>query len=531
MQPHLHKSSSEVHVFAPIALNPSSPQQLSTLRQRLFSLGESKARLNYTLTEITAAQTALRENKEALVREISDYVDEQLQSLEQLRQVLASQVDAAFESARLQVLQTDVQGNDLTTLLWTCSQTQQFSCLGVFSATLSKLTALSPQDLVGVSWSSLLLPSGQVNYSSLLPIRPELDQLQAVLCERGVPLCSASPQLLRLNALFDSDTLQVPLMLAMSHLFCYFRDAVPKNISPALEAVSRCSFSPENLANCESLEYLLTQEQRFSAVDLEVIASDLTSYTPPPELVEIRPDHVRIFDCLSRQWRSKVALASSLPVDSLSVLTFLPSGKVFVCGGENSASTYQLDAKKGFILQLNDMKTPRKAHGLQLYYGRIYVFGGKRADDAIDKCEKYSIYHGSWTALGNSMLKPRSHFSPCLHRHLIYLCGGNSYSSEVFNPETEAFTALSGNLPDDSGCRTVVWNEQLVVISYKFLSIRPLTGAKFAPKKKEKFRCSGQTCATILLDSRLWFTCWNPAGTIFCFDLQSATLETTISYD
>ncbi len=110
MQPHLDKSSSEVHVFAPIALNPSSPQQLSILRQRLFSLGESKARLNYTLTQIDAAQSALRENKEALVREISDYVDEQLQRLEELRQVLASQVDAAFKSARQQLLQTNVRG-------------------------------------------------------------------------------------------------------------------------------------------------------------------------------------------------------------------------------------------------------------------------------------------------------------------------------------------------------------------------------------------------------------------------------------
>ena len=530
MDPHMRKSSSEVHVFAPITLNPTNPQQLSTLRQRLFSLGESKARLNYTLTEIVAAQIALRENKETLVRAVSDYVDEQLQSLEQLRQVLESQMDAAFESARQQMLQSAVQGNDLTTLLWTSSQTQQFSCLGLFSATLSKPTPMSPQDLVGVSWSSLLLPSGQVNYSTLLPIKPELEQLQTVLCERGVPLCSASPQLLRLNALFDSATQQIPLMLAVSHLFCYFRDAVPKEISPALEAVSRCSFSPEHLANCESLEYLLTQEQRFSAVDLAVIASDLRSYNPPPALVEVRPDHVRVFDCLSRQWKSKVALASSLPVDSLSVLTFLPSGKVFVCGGENSASTYQVDAEKGFILQLNDMKTPRKAHGLQLFYGRIYVFGGKRTDNAIENCEKYSINHGSWTALSSNMLKPRSHFSPCLHRHLIYLCGGNSYHSEVFNPQTEAFTALSGNLPEDSGCRTVIWNEQLVVVSYGLLSIRPLTGAKYATKKKENFRCSGQTCATIRLDSRLWFTCWNPAGTVFCFDLQTATLETTISY-
>ena len=177
MDPHMRKSSSEVHVFAPITLNPTNPQQLSTLRQRLFSLGESKARLNYTLTEIVAAQIALRENKETLVRAVSDYVDEQLQSLEQLRQVLESQMDAAFESARQQMLQSAVQGNDLTTLLWTSSQTQQFSCLGLFSATLSKPTPMSPQDLVGVSWSSLLLPSGQVNYSTLLPIKPELEQL------------------------------------------------------------------------------------------------------------------------------------------------------------------------------------------------------------------------------------------------------------------------------------------------------------------------------------------------------------------
>lgn len=531
MQSHLHKSSTEVHVFAPLVLLPSSPPELTVLRQRLCSLSESKARLHRLLSEITATQTALRERKEALVQEIIDYVEERYQSLELLRQTLASQVDAAFESARLQIQNSELQGNDLTALMWTCSQIQQFTCLGLFTAFLDTPKPLSPQELIGVSWTSMLQPTGQVSYGSLLPLKSELGQLQEVLCERGVPLCSASPSLFRLNALLENSDLHFPLALTTSHLFCYFRDAVPDKIIPALKAVSHCSFSPEQLANCESLEFLLTQEQRFSAVDLEVLGSDLKGYTPPPMLAEVRTDHVRVFDCRSEQWRPKVALASSLPIDSLSVLSFLPSGQVFVCGGENSTKVFKVDTQKGFAMRLNDMRTPRKAHGLQLYYGWIYVFGGK-ATEPISSCEKYSLSYGSWTPLNSSMIKARSHFSPCLHQHLIYLCGGNNYQCEVFNPETQLFTALSGFLPEDTGCRALVYQDQLVVVSFGMLSTRPLGSGKFAvKKKKEKFRCSGQATATIRFNSKIWFTCWNPAGTVFCFDIQTAVLEKTISYD
>ena len=66
---------------------------------------------------------------------------------------------------------------------------------------------------------------------------------------------------------------------------------------------------------------------------------------------------------------------------------------------------------------------------------------------SIDRiCEKMQFIDQCWTQI-NSMNHPRSHFTPCHFRSLLYLASTYSSKVETFNAEAETFAVLPVSLP------------------------------------------------------------------------------------
>lgn len=86
--------------------------------------------------------------------------------------------------------------------------------------------------------------------------------------------------------------------------------------------------------------------------------------------------------------------------------------------------------------------------------------------------ERYDQSAGAWLTIGE-MKVPRMNFTPCLHRDLVYLCGGMNPSIETYSPEMGSFALLPLHLPQEAEAKwkacSVVANDHLVVLSYSHI--------------------------------------------------------------
>ena len=77
----------------------------------------------------------------------------------------------------------------------------------------------------------------------------------------------------------------------------------------------------------------------------------------------------------------------------------------------------------------------------------FFVFGGRNGDN-LSSCEKMQLSDQRWTQI-NSMNYPRSYFTPCQFRSLLYLASAydDHKKVETFNAETETFAEPPVSLP------------------------------------------------------------------------------------
>lgn len=122
-----------------------------------------------------------------------------------------------------------------------------------------------------------------------------------------------------------------------------------------------------------------------------------------------------------------------------------------MCIGTHPASrdAYILNLSSYQMNKIDSLTVNREGPGAAKANNCIYLFGGIDSKYLIS-CEKWELSSLQWRAISN-MHYPKSHFTPCLYRELMYLVAASNEPRviETFRPESEEFTVLSVKLPEE----------------------------------------------------------------------------------
>lgn len=535
---HIQKSGSEAHYFLPIALKSKVANRKAAGQLCLFlvNLNTAKTHLQSMTGRITACQEALQERRRQLEQDLAQCVETQVQELETLKETIKAGANRGVEQAKETLLETVPPGGGLASLLWHCARAQDFRSLDLFQfeSVSQKVDFMKP---LGVGWRSKVDASGQVAealtfQSRYLPterLMSRVRRLVQLLARPSLPegVLGQFEELLR-QKLLQSVGMEDDLLQLCENLAFYVQDAKQTPLKDELLAKILAALlhsGLDDISDSNSLTYVLTRPQRLAPtlVNLQVLV-DLIGPSVA-QLAEVRKDHFRVFDCTSQTWGARVSLSRSVRVDDTSRCALLRSGKLFVTGGSmyvdlfygegkrnHFADTYDIDVAVGSARKLNNMGQKRSNHALQPYFNFVYVFGGS-SDSPLHACEKYSLSAALWLPLPD-MRTARHSFSPALHNHLFYLCGGDTVDCEVFDPVAESFSPLSTQLPEAGPARALVAEGQLLVLTSTGLLRRSVGEGDFQEAKHAKYSVSGSMSSVVLTAAGLFFVADDPKGTV-----------------
>ena len=190
-------------------------------------------------------------------------------------------------------------------------------------------------------------------------------------------------------------------------------------------------------------------------------------------LVIVRPTEMKVFSVRQRQWILSNQLSQRLQVDDFTSTILLPDASIMCCGGSLGKpwrSAYRV-LIGGIAQSLNSLTFPRSGHGMAVCDKSVFAFGGcgGASSEAIEWAPLHTFPQQSWRRLPN-MLAVRSYFTPCVLRHLIYLCGGFTDSCELFDSQRQSYRALAVWLPESSEMCAVMMQQQLVLLSPRYTS-------------------------------------------------------------
>ena len=137
--------------------------------------------------------------------------------------------------------------------------------------------------------------------------------------------------------------------------------------------------------------------------------------------------------------------------------TLLKNGKVLITGGSvssPSAVAELFDPTTRTFHPASEMKTPRAAHTATLLTdGRVLIAGGKSSAGAVlASAEVYDPESNIFVAAGDMSSRRYKHSATLLRDGNVLVAGGSDEgdwngqrrSAEIFDPETNKFTAASG---------------------------------------------------------------------------------------
>lgn len=199
-------------------------------------------------------------------------------------------------------------------------------------------------------------------------------------------------------------------------------------------------------------------------------------------------------------WEEYSSLRPFLPVFSRSSYVLFGEA-IFVIGGydDNLCKTVRntFKIKSGTAERGPDMLAARCFSGCLQAAGNIYAFGGMDKA-ALSTCEK--LTQCNWVSLV-SMKHPRFNFVPCEHKALVYICGGNSFAIEVFDPSTSLFSVSTfqcGASTTQWSCAVISHEERLVLVGYSWIQIGESTG-------RSRSGFSWSSCTPVVVDGVAYF--------------------------
>jgi hypothetical protein len=183
-----------------------------------------------------------------------------------------------------------------------------------------------------------------------------------------------------------------------------------------------------------------------------------------PNIVLLSGGKALIYDCSKRVCKAPVVLQAALKLTEGSAWLWLPDTQLlFLEGGSGQATC--LDLTNGAGTAVKPMTQARTYPGLVYYERRVLVFGGTSEPLA----EQYDLNQKGWAPLPN-MHRPRNKFNPCLYDTLVYLCGGCTWASEIYNIPLNKYVALGFSVPDTYDACSVLVDLSIVIVSRDFLS-------------------------------------------------------------
>lgn len=229
----------------------------------------------------------------------------------------------------------------------------------------------------------------------------------------------------------------------------------------------------------------------------------------PP--INIVPQQFTLFVPFSRgrllaKWNSKttdldrVQLSRPLNLTNLSVSVVLPDGNIIYCGGKGSEERQcvLVNTTSGQITDLPSLTSGRSNPGIVYSDNFLYLFGGFQSggDSKPKSGEKFALRTQVWTEFQDKMQSVRYQFSPCEYQRKIYLAGGwETTGVELFDIQTERFSALKLTLPKPFGTTALVNNNDLIIlqdsvcIRWRIGSTNPATSTPIGLSVKDSNVC------------------------------------------
>lgn len=146
--------------------------------------------------------------------------------------------------------------------------------------------------------------------------------------------------------------------------------------------------------------------------------------------------------------------------DEESAAAFYLTTKLALCG-KGQAGLISLTS--GHFTRLPDMIARRSNHAVIALNSCLYAFGENiTAERYTGQC---------WVALPN-MLHSRSYFNVCTQHRQLYLCGGHTPCSEVFDVDTETYTPLPVVLDNNWTASFFYRGELVCLVKYKIYFVK-----------------------------------------------------------
>lgn len=232
-------------------------------------------------------------------------------------------------------------------------------------------------------------------------------------------------------------------------------------------------------AACDSLWAFLCSDRGFEASRLSRRITLKESYRIQAKqqklIARICSNKLLLFNCSTRKART-VHLETIVPTENNHRLVFVPDDSIILVGG--SLSAWKLSEKTywirmdGSMLELKPILDPRKDHGMILWQGHIYVFGGFDLNAMMKSSEKLQLdplaklSTAVWTQLPD-MMHERANFCPVAYASKIYLCGGNRQYIEAFDTVQECYYELSFRLPQGLWYSGIGLKRELLIFNYQ----------------------------------------------------------------
>jgi len=251
------------------------------------------------------------------------------------------------------------------------------------------------------------------------------------------------------------------------------------------------------------------------------LAYSFSDFNTPPPLLSAQPPIAISASHLVFLLSADPPLPLDLPLGSNYSATFVSETQLFLCGGllpsyDISADVYLVD--RGEVAQLAKMKVARHSHGVffESYWPFVFIFGGESVQDdegvQLQACERFALETGQWEGIAD-MTSNRSAFNPCLHRRLIYLCGGmgSNGAIETYSPTLNLMRPVSIRLPEDVsgyfGCTTLSDSDRLVVISRDTVTQWSPETAEIVTKKRPQSSYVWSSCRPVVQLRKVYLVC------------------------